>query len=410
MTGPLMSEFPPPTIEPRPVPTEPGIRERWGRTARWKRWGAYGVATVVAVGAIGAVGGSPGEPGSLRTSDAAASTTAPSVASTEPPPSSAPTVTDDVETKSPSTTVTTTVAPSTTGSPPSTTGSPPTTTLPTTPAPLPSPGSIPALVVLALIPIERETPDGYNRELFGYGTPVDSFGCRTRALVLIRDSINPPQVDRGGCAVVAGDWFSSYDGLVWSDPGEVQVDHVVALKEAWDSGASRWDASRLEAFANDVDEPRALRVVSGTVNEAKGAADPVNWLPPDEAAVCEYLADWVSIKARWGLTMDESEHGRVRNLLTDRCPGQLVAPWVEMPPAAPTVPVAPVPAPPPAPSPVPNPTPADGNCDPSYPTVCIPPAPPDLDCGDITFRRFQVLPPDPHNFDGRDNDGLGCES
>jgi hypothetical protein len=50
------------------------------------------------------------------------------------------------------------------------------------------------------------------------------------------------------------------------------------------------------------------------------------------------------------------------------------------------------------------------NCDPSYPTVCIPPAPPDLDCGDISYRRFTVVPPDPHGFDGNDNDGLGCES
>jgi hypothetical protein len=49
------------------------------------------------------------------------------------------------------------------------------------------------------------------------------------------------------------------------------------------------------------------------------------------------------------------------------------------------------------------------NCDPSYPTVCIPPPPPDLDCGDITFRRFTVLPPDPHNFDS-DKDGIGCET
>ena len=49
------------------------------------------------------------------------------------------------------------------------------------------------------------------------------------------------------------------------------------------------------------------------------------------------------------------------------------------------------------------------DCSPSYPTVCIPPYPPDLNCGDITFRRFTVLPPDPHGFDG-DNDGVGCES
>lgn len=75
--------------------------------------------------------------------------------------------------------------------------------------------------------------------------------------------------------------------------------------------------------------------------------------------------------------------------------------WGPTPTPAPTV--APTPTPPPAPPP-----PA-GNCDASYPTVCIPPPPPDLDCGDISFRRFQVLPPDPHGFDGN-HDGVGCES
>ena len=59
------------------------------------------------------------------------------------------------------------------------------------------------------------------------------------------------------------------------------------------------------------------------------------------------------------------------------------------------------------PAPAPTPTQEPPNCDLSYPTVCIPPPPPDLDCGDIPYRRFTVLPPDPHNFDG-DGDGIGC--
>ncbi len=67
-------------------------------------------------------------------------------------------------------------------------------------------------------------------------------------------------------------------------------------------------------------------------------------------------------------------------------------------------------APTPTPYPTAAPTPTAGNCHPSYPTVCIPPPPPDLDCGDIPYRRFTVLPPDPHGFDGNDNDGIGCES
>jgi endonuclease YncB( thermonuclease family) len=60
--------------------------------------------------------------------------------------------------------------------------------------------------------------------------------------------------------------------------------------------------------------------------------------------------------------------------------------------------------------PVAAPPPAGGRCDPSYPSVCIPPPPPDLDCADVQYRNFRVLPPDPHRFDGRDDDGVGCES
>ncbi|MCI0727862.1 MAG: hypothetical protein L0332_14245 [Chloroflexi bacterium] len=63
----------------------------------------------------------------------------------------------------------------------------------------------------------------------------------------------------------------------------------------------------------------------------------------------------------------------------------------------------------PAPQPTQLPAPPPSNCDPAYPTVCIPPPPPDLDCGEIPYRDFTVLPPDPHGFDG-DNDGIGCES
>jgi micrococcal nuclease len=67
--------------------------------------------------------------------------------------------------------------------------------------------------------------------------------------------------------------------------------------------------------------------------------------------------------------------------------------------------------PPSGPTPQQTPPEAGGRsgCDPSYPGVCIAPAPPDLDCGDIPFRRFTVLPPDRHGFDG-DHDGIGCES
>ena len=83
---------------------------------------------------------------------------------------------------------------------------------------------------------------------------------------------------------------------------------------------------------------------------------------------------------------------------TDPFPGEVVPPEQDEPaPEPPTV------------EPAPEPTPPQSNCSPAYPTVCIPPAPPDLDCGEIPFRRFTVLSPDPHGLD-RDRDGVGCES
>jgi hypothetical protein len=64
--------------------------------------------------------------------------------------------------------------------------------------------------------------DGYDRDLFAYGGDLDGDGCDTRAEVLMRDSLTPAQVDVAGCRVVAGDWYSPYDGRTWSDPAELE--------------------------------------------------------------------------------------------------------------------------------------------------------------------------------------------
>lgn len=197
---------------------------------------------------------------------------------------------------------------------------PPSTVPPATPA---DPRPL-AIDVLALIPIELEQGAGYDRDLFDHW--ITRNGCTTRESVLIRDSISFPQVDAYGCTVVAGDWLSPYDGGRWSDPSDVDIDHVVALKEAWDSGAWAWDSARRRAFANDLTDPRSLRAVTDNVNQSKSDADPSNWMPPLRSYWCTYLGDWVAIKVRWGLSMDQSEWGRIRNLLRDECPGWRIDP------------------------------------------------------------------------------------
>lgn len=191
-----------------------------------------------------------------------------------------------------------------------------------------------ALVVLDSIAIELERPVGYDRDLFPHWLDVDGDGCNAREQVLKRDSVTLPQVDPFRCFVVAGDWVSPYDGLRTDDRSAVDIDHVVALKEAWDSGAWGWSESRRTAFANDTSDRRSLIAASASSNRSKGDKDPSNWIPPRRAHLCAYLEAWIAVKARWGLSMDRSEHGRVRNLIRSSCAGLRIAPWPALPAAA----------------------------------------------------------------------------
>jgi hypothetical protein len=185
-------------------------------------------------------------------------------------------------------------------------------------------GEILALDVLLTIPIELETPAGYDRDLFPLWSDADGDGCDTRDEVLIRDAAGTADVG-ADCAVDASEqWYSVYDAVGLDNATQLDVDHVVALKEAWDSGAKEWDTPRREAFANDLDDPHSLIAVSSSSNQSKGAADPSNWLPDNPDDQCRYIVAWVIVKARWELSMDESEHGRIRNLLQGPCEGAIV--------------------------------------------------------------------------------------
>lgn len=200
--------------------------------------------------------------------------------------------------------------------------------------------------VLATIPVERERPAGYRREAFRHWLDVDGDGCDAREQVLRRDAIGFAQVDGFRCFVVEADWRSPYDGVTTSDRTAVDIDHVVALKEAWDSGAWAWSEARRTAFANDTSDPRTLRAVSSRSNRMKSDRDPSNWMPQLASYWCTYVGDWISIKARWSLSMDESEWRRINNLLSTRCVGLTIVEWSSPPiDVVPTVPVTTVPSP-----------------------------------------------------------------
>ena len=194
-----------------------------------------------------------------------------------------------------------------------------------------------AKTILSTIKVENEYKTGYRRSLFTHWSDLDGNGCDTREEVLKRDSTSRPQVDPYRCYVVAGDWYSVYDGAKLNDRGDVDIDHVVALKEAWDSGAWAWSDSQRKAYANDLTDSRTLIAVRDRVNASKSDKDPSNWMPPLRSYWCSYLGDWISVKARWGLSMDQSEFGRVKNLLNSDCSGLTIAGWSAAPFATTTV-------------------------------------------------------------------------
>ena len=188
-----------------------------------------------------------------------------------------------------------------------------------------------ALALLQTIRVENEFQVGYDRALFDHWRDIDGDGCDSRDQVLKRDSISLPQVDPINCNVVAGDWVSPYDGARWSNPSDIDIDHVVALKEAWDSGAWAWSAAQRKAFANDTSDSRTLLAVTDSVNQSKSDKDPSNWLPPLQSYTCTYLGNWIAVKVRWNLSMDSSEFGRIKNLLQSTCSSLNIAPIPNLP-------------------------------------------------------------------------------
>jgi hypothetical protein len=184
-----------------------------------------------------------------------------------------------------------------------------------------------ALFVLGTIVVQKEYASGYNRSLFKHWIDANNNGCDTREEVLIAESLSKPQIDAYGCKVIEGDWRSPYDNVVHTNPSGLDIDHMVPLKEAWDSGAWAWSSAQRQSFANDLSDPRSLIAVTAGQNRSKSDKDPSNWIPPQSSYRCIYLSEWVAIKSHWKLSMDQSEFGRIKNLLTASCATTTIAPW-----------------------------------------------------------------------------------
>ncbi len=205
--------------------------------------------------------------------------------------------------------------------PPAPTPAPTTTTpgstptgMPTTATPTPAPTPATTLVI-TISPIPTDIPL-YSRSEWKHWTDEDGDCQDARQEVLIGESLLPVtyKTDRE-CRVEAGRWYGAFTGTYFEDPGDVDVDHMVPLKNAHNSGGWDWNPAMKEEYANHLGDDDHLIAVQDNANQSKGARGPDEWMPPNETYWCQYATDWAEIKERWSLTMTEPEAGAVVEML-----------------------------------------------------------------------------------------------
>jgi hypothetical protein len=161
--------------------------------------------------------------------------------------------------------------------------------------------------------VASEVRTGYDRDLFNHWVDADGDGCDTRKEVLISEADDAPSVG-SGCALSGGRWFSYYDGASQTDDGALDIDHMVPLAEAWQSGAWSWTTSRRQTYANDLGGPE-LWAVTDNVNQSKSDQDPATWQPALTSFRCTYARAWIQVKWYYALTVDTAEKSALTSML-----------------------------------------------------------------------------------------------
>ncbi|HET7629896.1 MAG TPA: HNH endonuclease family protein [Candidatus Saccharimonadales bacterium] len=180
-----------------------------------------------------------------------------------------------------------------------------------------------AAMALKSLPVKGRAPKtGYNRDQFGNGWSENK-GCDTREWILQRD-LTEVELEPNGCDVKSGQLLDPYTGQVIAfqrgpmTSGDVQIDHVVALSNAWQTGAQALGFNQRQAFAND---PLELLAVDGGANQQKSDGDAATWLPKNKTFRCSYVARQIAIKLKYQLWVTAAERDAMTRIL-NTCPDQ----------------------------------------------------------------------------------------
>jgi len=155
---------------------------------------------------------------------------------------------------------------------------------------------------------DRDTVQAFDRETYEHWIDEDSDCQDTREEVLIQESVTGVIfASSSECEIVSGNWIDPYSGDTFTDPGDLDVDHMIPLENAHISGGWNWTEDRRRDYANFMDDPDHLIAVSASENRSKGEKGPDEYMPSDDDYHCEYVEDWIRIKRDWGLRMTVNE-------------------------------------------------------------------------------------------------------
>lgn len=164
----------------------------------------------------------------------------------------------------------------------------------------------------------------FNRNRHFGGWWIDDYdrgGCiDTRAKVLARQSALPVTYNETGCRVVSGKWKDPYTNQIVTAAGELDIDHVVPLKNSYMSGGWKWTREKRCLYANFLSNSFHLLPVNTFDNRSKGEHGPDGYMPPNTGFACQYLAEWLKIKLIWDLALPPNEASAITQLLKqNRC-------------------------------------------------------------------------------------------
>ena len=257
--------------------------------------------------------------------------------------------------------------------------------------------SIPQLTISA---VSRDIP-AYDRSDWRHWIDEDRDCQNTRAEVLIEESLVAVSFrNANGCTVGSGQWVAPYTGALVESARDLDIDHMVPLANAHRSGGWSWTPQEKLTYANDLSFEGHLIAVTASANRSKGAKGPEGWQPADNSHWCDYAANWITVKATWGLTATAAEWAALENMLSTCSDKVVTGPEGSPLTTQPVIPTATAPS---------NLEASDA---PRYD-----PFGPDRNCGDFdTWSQAQNFyeaaegpEVDRHRLDG-DSDGIACES